>query len=190
LQTVGYYGFMHWLTRLLLAKDFSHDQALSLQLAAFVVAPVGPLLGVWTSERWQRQRLIVGLALALGVSQIAFGWFENAVVLTLLAGGVVLCSNWFSAVFHAYQAELFPTEARATGVGFTYAWSRASMVALNLFMPGLIATRLPAAFGLMVAAWLGVAIIIGCFGPLTNARALEDVSPGEFGKANVPQGIS
>jgi len=98
-------------------------------------------------------------------------------LLTLVAAVVIVCLNWFSAVFHVYQAELYPTEARATGVGFTYAWSRASMVGLSLIMPGLIATSLPVAIGLIAVSLLGVAILVGVFGPLTNARALEDLSP-------------
>jgi putative MFS transporter len=102
---------------------------------------------------------------------------QSSLWLFVTASAVVVGLNWFSAVFHAYQAELFPTEARATGVGFTYAWSRISMVALNIIMPGLIATSVAAAFGLMASALLGVAVIVALFGPLTNARALEDVSP-------------
>jgi putative MFS transporter len=155
-------------------KGFNEKEALAMQFGALVLAPVGPLIGVWSSERWERKWLLVGLALALGVSLLSFGLAEDAVLLTLLGAGIVVGNNWFSAVFHAYQAEMFPTAARATGVGFTYAWSRASMVALNLLMPGLIATALWGAFGLMIAALVGVAGIVAWFGPLTNARALEE----------------
>jgi putative MFS transporter len=176
LQTVGYYGFMHWLATLLEAKGFGHDAALSMQFAASVLAPVGPLLGAWSCERWQRKWLITGLALALAGALLAFAQARDAVALTLVAAGVVLGLNWFSAVFHAYHSELFPTEARATGVGFTYAWSRASMVVVSLFMPGLIAISSAGACAVMAAAFLGVAAAIGLFGPLTNARRLEDVA--------------
>jgi MFS transporter, putative metabolite:H+ symporter len=176
LQTVGYYGFMHWLPTLLESKGMGHNRALNMQFAAFLLAPVGPLLGVWSCERWQRKRLIVALTMVLAAMQAAFALTGDAVVLTLLAAAVVVGCNWFSAVFHAYQAELFPTEARATGVGFTYAWSRASMVGIDLFMPGLIATGTLAAVGIMAGAFVGVALIIGLFGPLTNAQTLEEVA--------------
>ena len=178
LQTVGYYGFMHWLPTMLEAKGFDHNQALTMQVAAFLLAPVGPLLAVWSIDRWQRKRLIVVLTATLAGLHLAFGFGAGSIALTLIAAAVVVGSNWFSAVFHAYQAELFPTEARATGVGFTYAWSRASMVGLNVLMPGLIVTSLPAAFGLTASAFLGVALLIGLFGPLTNARSLEQIAPG------------
>src|SRR5262249_55730936 len=137
----------------------------------FVLAPVGPLIAVWSADRWERKGLIAGLALGLAAAQLAFGLAGDEAVLVGVAAAMVVASNWFSAVFHAYQAELFPTEARATGVGFTYAWSRASMMVLSLFMPAVIASSLPAAYGLMAAAFLGVALTIGLFGPRTNARA-------------------
>lgn len=178
LQTVGYYGFMHWLPTLLEAKGFHHNDALTMQFGAFLLAPVGPLLAVFSVERWQRKWLIVALAAALAGLHVVFGVAAGPILLTAVAAAVVVGSNWFSAVFHAYQAELFPTEARATGIGFTYAWSRASTVALNLVMPGLIVTSPTGAFALTASAFLGVAGLIGLFGPLTNARSLETISPG------------
>jgi putative MFS transporter len=177
LQTVGYYGFMHWLPVLLKeTKGFGQDQALTMQGLAHILAPVGPLLAVWSSERWQRKSMIVTLTLSLATAQVLFGLAEVPGVLIFLAAAIVLGNNWFSALFHAYQAELFPTEARATGIGFTYAWSRASMMVMSLFMPTLIATAPPAAIASMAAAFVGVAVTIGFFGPRTNARALEEVS--------------
>jgi putative MFS transporter len=114
------------------------------------------------------------LTLGVGLTLIGFGLAVNAVLLTLLAAAAIVGLNWFSAVFHAYQAELFPTTCRGTGVGFTYAWSRASMMGLYMVMPALIAASLPATFGLMAGSMFAVAAAIGVFGPLTNARGLDD----------------
>jgi putative MFS transporter len=179
LQTIGYYGFFHWMTKLLVDKGFA-GEAFQMSLVATLLAPVGPLLGVLTSERWQRKWLIVMLTTGVSVLMIGFGLALDPIGLIVLAAGCVVGLNWFSAVFHVYQAELFPTSSRATGVGFTYAWSRVSMVGLNLVMPGIIATSFPAAFMLMAGSMLAVAALVACFGPLTNSRSLEESAAGEM----------
>ena len=102
---------------------------------------------------------------------IAFGLFIVACGATL-----TMLSYWFSAAFHAYQAELFPTRARATGVGFTYSWSRLSAAVSSLVIGALLAYGVGAVVLLITAAWIGVAAIIGVFGPRTNAVPLEVVS--------------
>jgi hypothetical protein len=51
------------------------------------------------------------------------------------------------------------------------------MVVLSVGMPGLIATDLSVAFAVIASAFLGVALLLGFFGPLTNSRALEELSP-------------
>jgi putative MFS transporter len=177
LQTIGYYGFMHWVPRLLEAKGYKYNQALEMQFYAYFLAPLGPMLAFWYAERGQRKWILVGLALGLASLQTAFSLTDSTLLLIGLGALIVIGCNWFSAVFHAYQAELFPTEARATGVGFTYAWSRASMVVIALFMPGLIAADYRQALALTASGFVGVALVLGLFGPLTNRRALEEVSP-------------
>jgi putative MFS transporter len=133
-------------------------------------------LGYWSCEHWQRKWLIVFLTLALAATLFGLGLVENGLLVCLLAAAAVVGCNWFSAVFHAYQAELFPTAARATGVEFTYAWSRASLVLVSLAMPALIAQEVRYALGVPALAFTGVAALIGLFGPLTNARPLEEVA--------------
>jgi hypothetical protein len=43
-------------------------------------------------------------------------------------------------------------------------------------MPALIRESILAALGLTAGAFAAVAVIIGLFGPLTNARSLEEVA--------------
>ena len=172
----GYYGFMHWLPTLLIAKQFSTPDAFSLQLFAFMLAPVGPVLGALTVERWERKTLITALALVMGGTMVAVGAVDGHATLTLLAALMVTCCNWFCAAFHVYQAELFPTEARGTGVGFCFGWSRGSIVVLDLFMPAVMATSLQAAVAIMAGPMFAVATLIGMFGPRTNNRPLETLA--------------
>jgi putative MFS transporter len=77
-------------------------------------------------------------------------------------------------VLHAYQAELFPTRARATGVGFTYSWSRLSAVFSTLII-GLLLTKGVFAVSFMAAA-MAASPGRWTFWTETNAVVLERIS--------------
>ena len=96
----------------------------------------------------------------------------------MVAFGVLLTlSNyWFSAAFHAYQSELFPTRLRATGVGFTYSWSRLSAAFTSLLIGRVLAFGVPAVFALLALAMILVAAVVGFLGPRTNGITLEELS--------------
>lgn len=176
LQTIGIYGFANWAPTFLLAQGKGLGQSLEYGFWIALVSPIGPLLAVWTTERFQRRKAIVVLALLMAASGMLFPFSQSG--LTIVAAGALLTifSYWFSALLHAYQAELFPTRARATGVGFTYSWSRLSAMFSSLIIAALLNHGVLAVFAFMGAAMLGVALVVGCFGPNTNAVVLEEVS--------------
>ena len=176
LQTVGIYGFANWAPTFLLAQGKSLSQSLEYGFLIALVSPLGPLIGVLTTERWQRKRMIVLLALLMAGSGLAFPFASNAVMIVAIGAVLTIFSYWFSAVLHAYQAELFPTRARATGVGLTYCWSRLSVVFSSLIIGVLLERGVLAVFVFMAGAMIGVALVVGLFGPKTNAVALEEVS--------------
>ncbi len=85
-------------------------------------------------------------------------------------------ANWLPTLLVQQGAELFPTRARATGVGFTYSWSRLSAAVSSLVIGALLVHGVGAVVLLISGAWLGVALIIGLLGPTTNALPLEVIS--------------
>ena len=74
---------------------------------------------------------------------------------------LTLANYWFSAAFHAYQAELFPTRLRATGVGFTYSWSRLSAAFTSLLIGALLVYGVPLVFAVLAAAMVRAAAVVG-----------------------------
>lgn len=176
LQTIGIYGFANWAPTFMLKQGRSLDQSLEYAFLIAIVSPVGPLIAVFTSERLERKTSIVFLSLAMAVSGLIFPFASRAVTIVSVGALITIFSYWFSAVLHAYQAELFPTRARATGVGFTYCWSRLSAVFSTLIIGTLLTKGVLAVFIFMAAAMVGVALVVGIFGPKTNAVALEELS--------------
>jgi putative MFS transporter len=176
LQTIGFYGFANWAPTFLVKRGFSLLHSLEYTMLIALVSPLGPMLAAWTSDQFERKWTIVALAVLVAVFGLGFGDAKTATAVVAFGALLTLCNYWFSAAFHAFQAELFPTRIRATGVGFTYSWSRLSAAFSSLLIGAVLAHGVPAVFTLLAAAMTGVAVVVATMGPRTNRVALEQLS--------------
>ena len=176
LQTVGLYGWANWLPTFLVQQGVPLVTSLRYTFFMAAASPVGPLFAVWLSDRLERKWTIVVLSTVIATIGFVFLRVRAPWAVIVCGALVTMLSYWFSAAFHAYQAELFPTRARATGVGFTYSWSRLSAALSSLVIGAMLTRGVGAVVLLISAAWLGTAAIIGAFGPRTNAVPLEVIS--------------
>jgi len=176
-QTIGFYGFASWVPTLLVSEGITLIHSL---LYTFVIAlfnPLGPIIGMLMSDRWQRKWQIVTVALAIGIAGLIFSQMRSPAGIIVFGVIITLLNNWFSTLFHSYQAELYPTRIRATGVGFTYSWSRLSSALVGFAIVALLkAFGVLGVFAFISFAMAMVAFVIGTFGPKTNRRSLEDIS--------------
>jgi putative MFS transporter len=176
-QTLGYYGFASWVPTLLVSEGVTVVHSL---LYTFIIAlanPFGPILGMLTGDKTERKWMIVGVALGLAATGLIFAAMR--VPLWIVVFGIVftLLNNWFSALFHSYQSELYPTRIRSTGVGFTYGWSRFSAIFTSFVIVWLLhAGGVTAVFAGIAGAMVIVALVIGSLGPRTNRRPLEEIA--------------
>jgi putative MFS transporter len=176
LQTIGFYGFANWAPTFLLKRGVSLLHSLEYTLLIALVSPLGPLLAAFTSDRMERKWTIVVLALLVAGLGLGFG---NSVAPAAVVGFgalLTLANYWFSAAFHAYQAELFPTRLRATGVGFTYSWSRLSAAFTSILIGAVLVHGVPAVFAVLAVAMILVAVVVGVMGPRTNGLVLEEIA--------------
>ncbi|MGH9744400.1 MAG: MFS transporter [Candidatus Acidiferrum sp.] len=176
LQTIGFYGFANWAPTFLLKRGVSLLHSLEYTMLIAVVSPIGPLLGAWTSDRLERKWTIVVLALLVAVLGIGFGNSVAPVAVVAFGALLTLANYWFSAAFHAYQTELFPTRLRGTGVGFTYSWSRLSAAFTSILIGAVLVHGVPAVFAMLAVAMGLVAVVVAVMGPRTNRMALEEIS--------------
>lgn len=176
LQTIGFYGFANWAPTFLLKRGVSLLHSLEYTMLIAVVSPAGPILAAWTSDKFERKWTIV--VLALMVAGLGLGFGNSIAPRTVVGFGALLtlANYWFSAAFHAYQAELFPTRLRGTGVGFTYSWSRLSAAFTSILIGAVLVHGVPMVF-LMLAVAMGlVAVVVGVMGPRTNRMVLEEIA--------------
>ena len=176
-QTVGFYGFANWVPTLLVKQGITLTTSLLYSSIIAISAPVGPLIGLFIGDRFERKSMIVATAAAIVIFGLTFSQVSSGMLLIGLGVGLTLASNIMSYSFHAYQTELFPTSIRSSAVGFVYSWSRFSAI----FTSFLIAAVLKkfgtvGVFTFIAAAMLIVMTVVGLMGPRTRNLALEEIS--------------
>jgi putative MFS transporter len=177
-QTVGFYGFANWVPTLLIKQGITVTASLLYSSIIAVAAPIGPIIGLFIGDRFERKTVIVSTAAAIMVCGLVFSQTSASVLLIAMGIGLTLASNIMSYSYHAYQAELFPTNIRAGAVGFVYSWSRLSAIFTSFLIAGLL--KQFGATGVFVSiatAMLIVMAVIGFIGPRTRGLALEKISP-------------
>ncbi|MEX3786297.1 MFS transporter [Paraburkholderia sp. BR14374] len=176
-QTVGFYGFANWVPTLLIKQGITITTSLMYSSVIALAAPIGPIMGLFIGDRFERKTVIVVMAGANIVCGLWFSQASGAVLLVSLGVCLTLAGNIISYSYHAYQTELFPTSIRAHAVGFVYSWSRFSAI----FTAFLIAAVLryfgtTGVFVFIAGAMLIVMLAIGLMGPRTKGLELEKIS--------------
>src|SRR6185369_834093 len=72
LQTIGLYGWANWLPTLLVQRGVPLVTSLLYTFLMAIASPLGPVLGVMTSDRLERKWTIVSLALTMAVLGLLF----------------------------------------------------------------------------------------------------------------------
>jgi putative MFS transporter len=176
-QTAGFYGFANWVPTLLIKQGITVTNSLLYSSIIAISAPIGPIIGLFIGDKFERKTVIVVTAAAIVVCGLLFS--QMSVGLLLIAMGVclTLASNIMSYSFHAYQTELFPTSIRARAVGFVYSWSRFSAIFTSFFIAGILKQfDTNGVFIFIAAAMLIVMVVIGFMGPRTRDLPLETIS--------------
>jgi MFS transporter, putative metabolite:H+ symporter len=176
-QTVGFYGFANWVPTLLVKQGITLTTSLLYSSIIAISAPIGPLIGLFIADKFERKSVIVATAGAIVVCGLTFSQVSGGMLLIAMGVGLTLASNIMSYSFHAYQTEIFPTGIRSTAVGFVYSWSRFSAIFTSFFIAGALKTfGTTGVFVFIAAAMLIVMAVIGLMGPRTRNLALEEIS--------------
>jgi putative MFS transporter len=176
-QTIGFYGFSNWVPSLLVKQGITISTSLGYTTVIALAAPVGPLIGFFLGDKFERKWIIVAAAGLILVCGLVFGQTREAALIIAMGVGLTLGANIMSYSFHAYQQELFPTGIRARAAGFVYSWSRLSVIFSSFIIAFILETF--GAFGVFVFIAAAMAIVmatIGIFGPRTTNLALEKIA--------------
>ena len=86
------------------------------------------------------QFLVIGSVLAMAVVGVVFATAGTSALIVVAGFAFTAVSNIFSNAYHIYQAEIFPTELRASATGWTYSLSRLATGAMPFVLLPLLAS--------------------------------------------------
>jgi putative MFS transporter len=176
-QTVGFYGFANWVPTLLIKQGVTVTTSLLFSAIIAIAAPVGPIVGLFIGDRFERKTMIMGMAAVVTACGLVFSYSTQPIVIIAMGIGLTLANNCMSYSFHAYQAELFPTAIRASAVGFVYSWSRFSAIFTSFIIAGILRDFGTEGVFLFISAAMAIVVVsIGTMGPKTLERSLEQIS--------------
>ena len=176
-QTIGYYGFSSWVPALLVSQGIGVTKSLAYTFIIAIAAPIGPLIGIYFADRFERKWQIAWAAIGIAVFGLLFAQQTGAAGVIVCGLLITLSNNWLAFSFHAYQAELYPTRIRAQAVGFVYSWSRFSVIFSGFiiaFFLGHYGTV--GVFTFIAGAMVIVFVVVGFFGPNVTKLRLEAIA--------------
>lgn len=181
----GYWGLFFWLPSFLATPVELGGAGMSIvrSMAWLIPMQLGAYLGYlsfgFISDWIGRQRTFMGFLIIVALLVPIYGQLARNPSLLMLLGPVIgFVGHGYFSLFGSFLAELFPTEARATGQGLAYNGGRA-LGALAPYTIGVLAT-LPAvgigsALALTSAFFLAGALLMLAF----PDRSKEPLDRGE-----------
>lgn len=178
-QTIGFYGFGNWVPRLVSDQGVSITQSLQYSAIIALAYPAGPFLFTLFADRFERKWQTVAAALGTASFGLIFTAAREPWAIIVLGVAITLSNNLLSYSYHAYQAEVFPTNIRARAVGFVYSFSRLSTI-FTSFLIAYFSQRFgnPGVFAFIaISMVIAAAAIAG--GPPTRGLTLERISSAD-----------
>jgi MFS transporter, putative metabolite:H+ symporter len=178
LQTVGFYGFLSWVPTLLVQHGVTLTNSLTYFALMNVGAPLGALLSVALTDRFERKHTLAAVASVIAVCGLFYGLSFEGPMIVGFGFMVGMLAQTFASLLYAYTPEQFPTGLRNSATGLTYGAGRLANVA-NAFVIAAIYQNFGyiTVFAYIGGAWLLTAVITLAFGPRTTGRSLEILNP-------------
>ncbi len=178
------FGFIIWLPSTLKTQGYSDIQAVNYPLLINFFAFPSALAVLYLLRLGGSKLILIIYPLVAGVATILLGLFLPQIAgqptLLIIVGGVIFFfGTTLLGIFPPYSAEVYPTEVRGTGAGWSAGFTRLGSFTGPLAGGVMFDLLIPPQDQLMV---FGVLLVIGSavmffFGVQTYKQSLEQISP-------------
>ncbi|WP_429809489.1 MFS transporter [Ensifer sp. B1-9] len=169
LVSVSYYGVFTWLPPRLAGEGFGFVRGYGFLVLIALAQIPGYALAAYGVEAWGRRPTLIGFCLLSALSCLLFVVANGATIIaaSLLIMSFALLGTW--GALYAYTPELYPTAARATGMGAAGGMARLG----GLFAPSLIGLLVAQSFGLAIGTFAGLLLVAAIAACLIDAETRQ-----------------
>ncbi|WP_370674317.1 MFS transporter [Pleomorphomonas sp. PLEO] len=155
LVSLSYYGIFTWMPARLAGEGFGFVRGYGFLVIVALAQLPGYALAAWGVERIGRRPTLIGFLLLSAAGCVLFVVAGNAslVATAILLMSFALLGTW--GALYAYTPELYPTAARASGMGAAGAMARLG----GLLAPSLLSLLIARSFGAAVALFAVLLIL-------------------------------
>ena len=174
----AYYGIFTWLPSLLVKSGHTLIRSFEFVMWMTVAQIPGYFAAAYLVDKIGRKKTLVSFLLACAVCAYLFGNAKS--YQEILLWGCLLSFFNLGAwgVLYTYSPEMYPTHARATGVGFAAAFGRVGGI-LAPIVVGMMMTgpeKFSTVFSMFTAVLVIIALDIAILGEETMRKSLDELS--------------
>lgn len=153
-QVIPYFSLSIFLP--IIFKKFNMDDPYASGIVFNVFLFAGVMFGTWIVDKVSRRGFLVSTFYTCAAALLAIVLLPNisTTMITLLISVFSFTIAAASVLEYAYPPELFPTEIRGSGIGFTIACSRVGAAGATFLLP------------VVLNSWGTNAALLGCIGAL------------------------
>lgn len=173
LVSLSYYGIFTWMPARLAGEGFGFVRGFGFLVVVALAQLPGYALAAWGVERIGRRPTLIGFLLLSAAGCVLFVIAGNTslVATAILLMSFALLGTW--GALYAYTPELYPTAARASGMGAAGAMARLGGLLAPSLLSLLIARSFGAAVALFAVLLIFAAIAASQIDAETRQRALD-----------------
>jgi len=184
------FGFIIWLPTTLKNLGYSDAQSVNYPMLINFFAIPSALAALYLLRLGGSKLILTLYPLIAGILLLVLGFFlpqiaAQPVALVIIGGGIFFFGTTLLGIFPPYSSEIYPTEIRGTGSGWSAGFTRVGSFTGPLAGGILLSMAVPAQYQIVL---YGILLLAGAFimskwGVQTHNQTLEQISPSFLGRS-------